>query len=69
MILVAGVVDPLEQGKVVAILREIRATLAKKPIQVNFYREEIVTTWSNPETRSRGTSSDLVDLLRTVRIK
>ena len=69
IIYVVGVLDPVEQDKVVAILRDIRQTVAKKPIVVRFYREEVVTTWSNPETRSRGGRSELVDLLRSVRIK
>ena len=66
---VVGVLDPVEQDRVVAILRDIRSTIAKKPIHVRFYREELVTRWSNPETRTSGARSELIDLLRTVRIK
>lgn len=69
IILIVGVLDAVEQDKVIAILRDIRQTAATKPIVVRFYREEVLTTWSNPETRTRGARSELVDLLRTVRIK
>jgi len=40
---VIGVVDPVEQDRVIAILRDIRTKLAQKPIRVRFYREEVVT--------------------------
>lgn len=68
-IVIVGVIDPAEQDKIVAIVQDIRQAVAKKPIVVRFYREEVLTTWSNPETRTRGGRSELVDLLRTVRIK
>ena len=42
-VVVIGVVDSVEQDKVIAILRDIRTKLAKKPIRVRFYREEVVT--------------------------
>lgn len=50
---VIGVVDPVEQEKVIAILRDIRTRLAKKPIRVRFYREEVVTVESVDPTTGR----------------
>lgn len=68
---IIGVVERAEQDKVIAILRDIRATIAKKPIWVRFYREEIITvTKTDPVTgRVLGAHRDEVDLLRELRIK
>ncbi len=45
-VVVIGVVDSVEQDKVIAILRDIRTRLAKKPIHIRFYREEVLTVTS-----------------------
>jgi hypothetical protein len=60
---VIGVVDPEEQDKVVAILRDIRAVIATKPILVEFYREEILI-----QTSLTGWHREDVGLLRRARV-
>ena len=68
---IIGVVERAEQDEVIAILRDIRATIAKKPIWVHFYRDEVVTvTKTDPVTgRVLGRHREEVDLLREVWIK
>jgi accessory colonization factor AcfC len=69
-VVVIGVVDGPEQDKVIAILRDIQARLAKKPIRVRFYREEVLTvTDVNPSTgKVLGWHREEKGLLREERI-
>lgn len=68
---IIGVIDPVEHDKVLAILREIRATIATKPLVVRFFRDEVITvTRTDPATgRVVGKHRELVDLLREVWIE
>lgn len=68
---IIGVVDPVEQEKVIAILRNIRARLAKKPIRLRFYREEVVTVEHVDPTTGRelGWHREPKGLLREERIQ
>ena len=69
-VVVIGVVDVVEQDKVVAILRDIRTKLAKKSIRLRFYREEVLTVTSvDPGTgRVLGWHREDKGLLREERI-
>jgi hypothetical protein len=60
---VIGVVDPAEQDRVIAVLRDIRAVIATKPILVRFYREEVLT-----QTSPTSWQRDNLGLLRKARI-
>ncbi|MBI2492686.1 MAG: hypothetical protein HYV94_11415, partial [Candidatus Rokubacteria bacterium] len=68
---IIGVIDPVEHDKALAILREIRATIATKPLVVRFFRDEVITvTRTDPATgRVVGKHRELVDLLREVWIE
>ena len=61
---VIGVVDRVDQDAVLAIVHDIRAVIATKPILVEFYREEVLT-----QTSAGGWHRDEVDLLRRVRVE
>ena len=68
---IIGVIEPVEHDKVLAILRELRATMATKPLVVRFFREEVITvTQTDPATgRVVGEHRELVNLLREVWIE
>ena len=70
-VVVIGVVDSVEQDKVIAILRDIRTRLAKKPIHIRFYREEVLTvTDVDPATgKVLGWHREDKGLLREERIQ
>lgn len=61
---VIGVVDRGDQDTVLAIVHDIRAVIATKPILVEFYREEVLT-----QTSAAGWHRDEVGLLRRVRVE
>jgi len=65
---VIGVTTPAEQDKVIAILREVRATIAAKSILVDFYPEERLET-STDHTGTGHTYRVYRGDPRTVRIK
>jgi hypothetical protein len=69
VITVYGVTDRAEQDEVIAILRELRHTVATKPIFVDFYREEVLERYGDPAAGHSGWQRESRGKLRTERIR
>lgn len=62
---VYGVVDRVEQDKVVAVAEKLRRQIASKPVVIHFMREEV---WEEGEDGSRHPRRDREELMRKARI-
>ena len=60
-----GVVESIEQNKVIEVLKKLRRQMASKPVVIHFMREEI---WEVAADGSRKPRRDREELLRKVRI-